>query len=453
MTNSPPDPRVLRLTALLQLEQEARQAGNATELAFVIVNESHRLIPYQQAALWRIRATGGITVTAVSGVAEVEQHSPFVVWLRQAVKSLSANNDAHTCHRVTSEQLPAKLAESWQDWTGGSVLWAPLVGNGGNVIGGIWISREQEWQDGELTLLERLTGAFAHAIEALEMREHASLWRRITGVLRERRLRILVPLILLGLLFVPLRLSVLAPADVVPIDPVLVPSPLDGVIKVVHVKPNQPVRKGDLLYSLDEATLASRHEVARKSLAVAQADYLRAAQKAFSDVASKAELAMRKAEVDQKSAELQYTEYLLGRVEVRAPSNGIVVFSDANDWLGKPVNVGEKVMTVADPARSEVQAWVPVADAINLEPGAELRLFLNTDPTHPLKASIYQTSYEARLDPNNVLAFQIKAKLADTDTPPRIGLKGTAKIYGEKVLLAYYLLRRPLAAARQFLGL
>jgi hypothetical protein len=31
-------------------------------------------------------------------------------------------------------------------------------------------------------------------------------------------------------------------------------------------------------------------------------------------------------------------------------------------------------------------------------------------------------------------------------------MKGTAKVYGERVSLFYYLLRRPLAAARQFVG-
>jgi hypothetical protein len=37
--------------------------------------------------------------------------------------------------------------------------------------------------------------------------------------------------------------------------------------------------------------------------------------------------------------------------------------------------------------------------------------------------------------------------------PPRIGLKGTAKIYGPRVTLFYYIMRRPLAALRQLVGL
>jgi multidrug resistance efflux pump len=213
------------------------------------------------------------------------------------------------------------------------------------------------------------------------------------------------------------------------------------------------VTEGQKLFSLDDSSLASRHEVAEKSLAVAEADYLRATQKAFTDAASKAEMAMRRALVDQKRAELAYTESLLERVDVRAPRDGIVVFSDANDWLGKPVAVGERVMTIADPTHTGLNLWVPVGDAVNLEPGAEVRVFLNTDPTRPLEGVIEQASYEAQVNESGILAFKAKAHFKDPSLAPRIGLKGTAKIYGERVSLGYYLLRRPLSAVRRTLGL
>ena len=38
------------------------------------------------------------------------------------------------------------------------------------------------------------------------------------------------------------------------------------------------------------------------------------------------------------------------------------------------------------------------------------------------------------------------------DATVRIGLRGTAKIYGDRVLLGYYLFRRPLATLRGWTG-
>ena len=42
------NPQLQRLTALLQLEKEIRQAATPVELGFIAVNESHRVVRYQQ---------------------------------------------------------------------------------------------------------------------------------------------------------------------------------------------------------------------------------------------------------------------------------------------------------------------------------------------------------------------------------------------------------------------
>ena len=71
----------------------------------------------------------------------------------------------------------------------------------------------------------------------------------------------------------------------------------------------------------------------------------------------------------------------------------------------------------------------------------------------PLQATLRQASYEATLSSSNVLGYRLKATLTQSEHVPRIGLRGTAKVYGDRVTLFYFLARRPLAAVRQFLGL
>ena len=254
-------------------------------------------------------------------------------------------------------------------------------------------------------------------------------------------------------MFLPVHQTVLAPAEIRAYQPEIVSAPLEGVIKTFHVEPNTTVAEGDLLFSMDDTTLRNRYEIAEKALAVTEANYMRAAQKSFTDDESKAELALLNARVEEKSAEVRYTAELLERIHVRAEHSGIAVFSDANDWLGKPVVVGEKVLTLANPDDAELQIQLPVDDAINLEPGARVRMFLNIDPTHPLDAQLRQTSYEAEVTPDDILAFRLKASFDEGTPLPRIGLKGTAKIYGNRVPLFYYLMRRPISAVRQTLGI
>ena len=254
-------------------------------------------------------------------------------------------------------------------------------------------------------------------------------------------------------LFVPVRQSALAPAEVVPRDPIVVAAPLDGVIAEMFVQPNQAAVAGDRLFAFDDTVLRNRHAVAERALAVALAEHRQAAQAAFDNPRDTAQLSALQARVDMRAAELAYAAERLARVQVTAPATGLTVFADRNDWIGRPVQTGERIMLVADPSDAELRTFLPVGDAITLEAGSPVQVFLDVSPLAPLNAELQRASYEAEVTPSDVLAYRVSAVFADGAPPPRIGLQGTAKIYGEIVPLGLFLFRRPIAVARQTLGL
>ena len=440
--------QLLGLSTLLQLEKEARDAATARELGFIIVNETRQLLEYQQAVLWKRHASGRVSVQAISGLSQIERNAPFVVWLQGFLKRelKSVHGSAYV---IADDEVPDRFREGWMEWTSGHVLLCPLFDRDGALLGGIWLSRDTDWSDSETALADRAADAYAYAWSVLA--SHGK--RGWSGLLADHKIRMLLLLLVAGVMFLPVRQSVLAPAEVVARDPILVSAPVEGIIKRFHIQPNAQVRAGDLLFSLDDTVLRNRHEIAKKTLDVARADYLRVSQKAFSDEQSKADMALLRAEMQQKSAEVSYTAELLERIDIRAVRDGVAVFNDPNDWLGKPLATGEKVLSLAAPLDTELKIWLPVEDAISLETGAKIRVFLNIDPTTPLAAQLKQTSYEAQLTPAGVLAFPLRAFFAAESPLPRLGLKGTAKIYGEKVSLFYYLMRRPIAAMRRISGL
>lgn len=444
-----PDPRVTALSKLLQLEKTAREADDSERLGFVMVNDTHRLFDYHQAAFWLLPGSKP-ELRALSGLAQLEANAPFVRWLEHLLGGLIHEEHAKQIHAIVSTDLPDAEREGFREYTPGFLLYCPLLDANGELFGGLWLTRDKAWNEGEIGLLQLLCESYAHAWQALSNRKRS--WSWLSG----RRIgRLVWPLLLIGLIaasFIPVRQSVLAPAEVVPAEPWVVAAPLKGVISEILVEPNTRVRSQQTLFLLDDTELRHRHEVSRKALAVAEAEYLRAAQQAFADARSKGEVALLKAKFEKAEAEAAYNAERLAQVRVEAEQDGLVLFSDPNDWIGKPVAVGEKIMTLADPERIELEIELPVADAINLAQGAEVRLFLNTDPTRPRPAELSRASYEAEPTEESVLAFRLRARFSQGEQL-RIGLKGTAKIYGNEVPLYYFLFRRPIAVARQWLGL
>ena len=182
------------------------------------------------------------------------------------------------------------------------------------------------------------------------------------------------------------------------------------------------------------------------------ADSLAAQQKAFDNNQVKAELGSLQGRVREKEAELAYLDETLTRVDVRAPMDGVFVLSDPNDWLGRPVVTGERIGQLAQSNDLGVLVWVPVGDAINLEADAPMSVYLQTAPLSSLSASLVQASYQAAPSPDGVASYRVRGKL-QAGAEARIGLRGVAKIYGNWRPLLYWVLRRPLGMARQWLGL
>lgn len=448
--SSTAEAQLFGLSTLVQLVKRARHAATAQELAFVMVNEAHALVPYRQAVLWRRDRHGVGRVVALSGIPVVERHAPFTIWLNRALARLDDQAPTAAARPVGAADLAGPLGEEWAEWLPANGLLIPLLSRTQGPLGALLLAREQPWSDGERYLLQELADGFAHAWADFRGRRR----RTVLGRLARRRtlVKLAIAAALFAAMWLPITLTALAPAEVTPFEPTIVRAPLDGVVDRFVVQPNDPVKEGQLLLELDPRAIENRLDVASKALAVAEAEYRQAAQQAVFDDKSRSQLAILKGRMDQRRADVTYAKSLLERIHVTASRGGIALFDNPNDWIGRPVTIGERLLEIADQSQAELEIWLPVADAITLAPGAAVDFFLNVAPDSPLRARLRQASYQATMSPAGVLAYRLKAEFADKDRPPRIGLRGTAKVHGDPVTLFYYLVRRPFAAARQLVG-
>ncbi len=438
------------LTRVIALERQARKAESIQDLKFIMVNSTHRLLPYYQAVLCEFQRSGKPVVAAVSGVVSVDTNTPFALWISAFCREMLKKNTENNAILLTRTEAEAKIAEEWQKWLPDYLLFCPLCDKNGKHIALLLLSREQPFLPQEKGLADILLETYAHAWIALGGGVRRQGW------LPGKKIRRYIGLLLLGLIAAGIIIRVpetaLAPGEIVPAAPMIVTSPVKGQIKDILVKPYQMVKKGTPLFTLDDTEIVNLLALTEKNLEVLKADSLRAEQKAFYDPQSKGDLEVYRLRIEEKELELAYYKEELARQQVTAAQGGMAIFQDANDWVGRPVGIGERVMVLANPDLAEIEIKLPVDDAIALNPGAKVKLFLRTDPLNPIAATIRRTSYKAEQSEKGGMFFTIKAAFAEQKERPRIGLQGTAKVYGNSVPLLYYLLRKPLAAIRRNLG-
>jgi len=462
-----PAPEALALATLLHLARRTRMARNKADLTFIVVNETHGLSQYRQAALW-LRSKG---VLAISGMVSPEANVPYVQWLNRVCKHLKKTQISMEPHILTVEDLPSEEMAEWGEWFPADGLWLPLPAVANCFRGGaLLLTRDNAWTTAECVFLAEWAAIWSHAY-ALRESLSGFGWQRLFvslppsldgGLVANGSLRfgekfslprILLSMALLAALFIPVHLTVLATADLVPLHPIVLRAPMDGVIDHVLVSPNQIVEKDQPLFEFDRVNLQNRLHVAELELSSIRSEYRQKAQQSFIDPINKSQLSVLQGKIAEQETNVTYLQSLYQRGVVVATSAGIVLFDDPTELVGRPVVTGERVMVVADEHAVEIEAWLSPADAISLTPGTKVTLFLNANPLEPIMGSLRYIAHEAILRPDSHYAYRVRAKLTKDDLSPRIGLKGTAKLEGEKVYLGYWIVRRPLAAARIWLGL
>ena len=436
------------LGELLRLEHGVRQLDTLAEVNYFIVNETQAMANCHQIAFIDTRGKHSRLLHSANLV-DVDKTAPWATWVEDVADHLRDQEGAMSAHEIQVQELSTRLRRDWVDLSPRHLLWLPMIDPRRGLQGVLLLASDEPWN-------EQLVGVMQHLAESYAV-VLAGFQKRFDKVKRRFRVRwamLLLLLIAIPCMFLPIRLSVLSPAEIVAYQPYPVTAPMDGVVNKIHVLPNQWVEPDTPLVSMETQDLRRDAELAQKALVVAEAELHQTTQAAFRDARKKAEVEGLKSRVALKQAELAFAQERLQRAEILAPQAGLVLVDLPHDWQGRPVKVGERILQLADPKQVEIELWVDVHDAIALQQGAEVSLFLDIAPLTPIAARITSASYKPQLTAEQRVAYRVTAELQldEAATVPRIGLRGIAKSHGEEVRLYYYLFRRPITTVAQWLG-
>ena len=370
-------------------------------------------------------------------------------WVEDIVNKLAKTgqtNSTQDLHITTAADPAAPLSQSYPFK---HLLWVPLGSRGPGLDAGLLFARETAWSENEQLTAERLAVTFGHAwCLLLAAAPWSARW------LRPQRAGLIAALALAGAAAIPVPMTALAPVEVVARDPVLVTAPIDGQIAEILTEPNTAVTAGQPLVRLVDTQPRNKLQIAEREVIVAEARLQKASQLAFTDARGRHDLGIARAELALRSAEREFAREIMAKTEITAARAGLAVFPDKRELAGKPLQMGDRIMEIADPRHVELKIDLPVADALVIDAGGRVKIFLDSDPLAPLEAHIVHADYRARVAEGRIAAYQVIARFTDNARPPpRIGVRGSAQLFGERVSLGFFLFRRPLSAIRQWVGL
>ena len=89
-----------------------------------------------------------------------------------------------------------------------------------------------------------------------------------------------------------------------------------------------------------------------------------------------------------------------------------MIFDSTEDWVGQPVQTGERILEVADPSKLKLKIELPITERIQLEQGSKGDFFMEGQlASIPVKVTTL--GYNAKIMPDKVLAYDMQAEFLE----------------------------------------
>ncbi|MCB1112471.1 MAG: HlyD family efflux transporter periplasmic adaptor subunit [Chlamydiales bacterium] len=447
------NPALLQHLAVInKLCLKAYSSKKRTSLIFTILNDTIHALRYDRAVLFDMEKKKP-QVLGVSGHHEANKNAAQTKQWEAIVKGIADPKKPQVVTQDSMIEGRNDFRQLQQKTKGATLLWLPIIADG-DLLLGLWLeiwdtTAEEETVEETLKFVTNfLTPAYGAAW--LRLNPRFSLKRLKLG---RQQIYIGLTGLLIFLFFVQVPVRVVAPCEIVANDPYLITAPLNGVIDHVAVDPGQYVQKGEVLLEYDKELPLQNLKIAQKQVEILEAEMKRARALGMKDPKSRTEIGVLALKLQKEQINLDLAKWQAGKLALKAPIEGVVMLDNPDAWRGKPVQIGEKIMSINDPGATKVRIWIPEDDNVVLDPSVPIKIFLNINPEVSRKATITYVANESTISAQHLPSFVAEANWVDKPDDIKLGLKGTAILYGEKVSLFYFIVRKPWAWVRHKFGI
>lgn len=443
--------RLRAFAAILRLNRDAFSFKDLRSTALHIVNDSKTLLTYDRSSLVDLRSR---RVIAEYSQTEVNEHTRYARALTRLCRELKFGNDplevTADCPEEILNTLSGKGKESLQVLTedGTHLLMIPLRHSKNpesekNPF--LWVLEYKNAIPGHVSAMVALLAAdYSCALWLHAPKGFLRIWSRFLFRITFARLFLLL-LAAFGVALFTMNVEHTVSAEFV-LKPKSAHSSyawFDAVVKKCHVKDGQIVKKGEKILSYDTARMRFQLSAALAAYKETDAEYEQESKAAFTDREKLGKLKVLSHRRKQALVAIEEARWYLAHSEVHAPVEGMVALVDgsADKLANRALRTGEKQFDIYSGNGMIAEIRVNEKDASVLDKSPVITLFLHTKPELPIRVKVIASRYYPELTEQNIYCYNLQAEMADPVPGLRYGMRGVARVRGEKVLLGYYLFR------------
>ena len=259
------------LARIFTFEKKLREAQSIVELRYIVTNELRSISPYIYSFFGTWTKPKRFKIEAISDIAVVEKTSPVTNLVQKIIqqKLTEASTDAHVFTLEAESLVPAK----GEDPLPNQFIWVPCHSSQKGMQAVLILNRNESWTEQEIEYLRHLGTTIGHAMGSLLTK---NIFEKMFTIMRSAFFQFILFSGIIASMFIPVSLSVIGQAEIIPNNPSIINAPIDGVIDEILVDNNDKVSKQTPLVNFEKTQLQNSFDLAQQELKVIQTELLQA---------------------------------------------------------------------------------------------------------------------------------------------------------------------------------
>ena len=454
---TPADPRITALGLIIKLTDDVFKAPDFDTAASLTVNSSHSLLRFKSAVLVEV-GSDRKQVIAQYGQTELYPHSELAVLQKKLAAALDfSKGPALLLSRETLAQMEGPGADSLGELLEGDDPILALKMEPPAFIGdpGFYFVWLLEFSGAVPDYAKNAAGVlarnFGHALFARRCCGMSAKFRRTRWGKWLFRLALLAALI--AVMFVPVRERLNAEFVLKAPEIVTVYAWFDGPVARVFKQDGDPVKKGTPVMRYDLNLLNFKLANAKNQLAETEKEYDLESRAAFNDRNRLGRVKLLEARLQTAAVAVREAQWYIDHAEVKSPADGLLVLAGgrAEQLENKAVRTGDKLFEVYGGQGVIAEIQVNERESSILAGKLEATLFPYTSPETGWRTEILSVRKTPELTEQRLYCYVVKARVLNLSRASmRYGMRGIARLEGERVALWYYLFRSLFVYMRWF---